>query len=124
MTPASAHCLPVAPRPDPGPGVVFRPRRGWVSIDLSELWRYRELIGFLAMRDLRVRYKQSILGIAWAVIQPLMTMVVFALLFIREQRLAYLSLAVLGGHRLDRLVPDRDRLVCHHRRDVDRVPLF
>jgi len=60
---------------------VIRPRRGWVSIDLSELWRYRELIGFLAMRDLKVRYKQSILGIAWAVIQPLMTMLVFTLLF-------------------------------------------
>jgi lipopolysaccharide transport system permease protein len=60
---------------------VIRPRRGWVSIDLSELWRSRELIGFLAMRDLKVRYKQSILGIAWAVIQPLMTMVVFTLLF-------------------------------------------
>ena len=81
MTPASAHCLPVAQRPDPGPEVVIRPRRGWVSIDLSELWRSRELIGFLAMRDLKVRYKQSILGIAWAVIQPLMTMVVFTLLF-------------------------------------------
>ena len=81
MTLASADCLPVAQPPGGGPRVVIRPHHGWVSIGLSELWRYRELIGFLAMRDLKVRYKQSILGIAWAVIQPLMTMVVFSLLF-------------------------------------------
>jgi lipopolysaccharide transport system permease protein len=60
---------------------VIRPQRGWVPIDLPELWRYRELIGFLALRDLRVRYKQSILGVSWAVLQPLVTMVVFAGLF-------------------------------------------
>jgi lipopolysaccharide transport system permease protein len=63
------------------PRVVIQARRGWVPVDLAELWRYRELIGFLAMRDLRVRYKQSLLGAAWAVIQPLVTMVVFTLLF-------------------------------------------
>jgi lipopolysaccharide transport system permease protein len=52
-----------------------------VPIDLPELWRYRELIGFLALRDLKARYKQSLLGAAWAVLQPLVTMVVFTLLF-------------------------------------------
>jgi lipopolysaccharide transport system permease protein len=52
-----------------------------VGLDLAELWRYRELIGFLALRDIRIRYKQSLLGVAWAVIQPLLTMVVFTLLF-------------------------------------------
>ena len=61
--------------------VVIVPARGWVGLDLAELWRYRELIGFLALRDIRIRYKQSLLGIAWAVIQPLLTMVVFTLLF-------------------------------------------
>ena len=60
---------------------MIRPQRGWVRIDLGELWRYRELVGFLALRDLRVRYKQSLLGVAWAVIQPLLTMLVFAVLF-------------------------------------------
>jgi lipopolysaccharide transport system permease protein len=61
--------------------VVIVPTHGWVGLDLAELWRYRELIGFLALRDIRIRYKQSLLGIAWAVIQPLLTMVVFTLLF-------------------------------------------
>lgn len=61
--------------------VVIEAARGWVGLDLAELWRYRELIGFLALRDIRIRYKQSLLGAAWAVIQPLLTMVVFTLLF-------------------------------------------
>lgn len=61
--------------------VEIRSHRGWVPIDLAELWRYRELVGFLALRDIQVRYKQSLLGVAWAVLEPLLTMVVFALLF-------------------------------------------
>jgi len=61
--------------------LVIRPRCSWVPIDCAELWRYRELLGFLALRDIKVRYKQSVLGIAWAVIQPLLTMVVFSVLF-------------------------------------------
>jgi hypothetical protein len=61
--------------------VVIVPARGWVGLELAELWRYRELIGFLALRDIRIRYKQSLLGVAWAVIQPLLTMVVFTVLF-------------------------------------------
>jgi lipopolysaccharide transport system permease protein len=61
--------------------VVIQPQRGWVRIDLGELWGYRELVGFLALRDLKVRYKQSLLGAAWAVLQPLLTMLVFGALF-------------------------------------------
>lgn len=61
--------------------VLIEPQTGWVPVDLRELWRYRELIGFLALRDVKVRYKQSLLGIAWAVLQPLFTMAVFTLLF-------------------------------------------
>ena len=61
--------------------IVIEPKHGSVAVDLAELWRYRELIGFLAMRDIRVRYKQSLLGATWAVLQPLLTMVVFAVLF-------------------------------------------
>jgi len=61
--------------------VVIRPHQGWVPIDLRELWRYRDLIGFLALRDIKIRYKQSLLGCAWAVLQPLLTMVVFTVLF-------------------------------------------
>jgi lipopolysaccharide transport system permease protein len=60
---------------------VIRRQTGWVSVDLGELWRYRDLVAFLALRDLRVRYKQSVLGAAWAVLQPLLTLAVFAGLF-------------------------------------------
>ncbi len=52
-----------------------------MSIDWRELWAYRELLGFLVWRDVKVRYKQTVLGVAWAVLQPLMTMVLFTLLF-------------------------------------------
>ncbi len=55
--------------------------RGWVAVNFAEVWRYRELLFFLALRDVKVRYKQTILGAAWAMIQPLMVMVVFSVLF-------------------------------------------
>ena len=63
------------------PFVRIRPSRGWVSLRLPELWEYRELLGFLIWRDLKVRYKQTVIGAAWAVIQPVMTMVVFSIFF-------------------------------------------
>jgi lipopolysaccharide transport system permease protein len=56
---------------------VIEPRRGWHSLQLDELWRYRELIYFLALRDVSVRYKQTALGVAWALLQPLLAMAVF-----------------------------------------------
>src|SRR5712672_2566942 len=59
----------------------IKPRRRGSSIDVAELWRYRELLGFLVWRDVKVRYKQTALGAAWAILQPLLTMVVFTLLF-------------------------------------------
>ena len=55
--------------------------RGWVSLQLREIWAYRELLYFLIWRDIKVRYKQTILGGAWAIIQPFFTMVVFSLFF-------------------------------------------
>jgi lipopolysaccharide transport system permease protein len=64
-----------------GETVLIEAPRGFARVDLRELWSYRELAWYLALRDLRVRYKQSILGVAWAVLQPLLTMVVFSLLF-------------------------------------------
>jgi lipopolysaccharide transport system permease protein len=57
------------------------PSKGWVSLKLSELWEYRELLYFLIWRDIKVRYKQTALGAAWAIIQPFFTMVVFSLFF-------------------------------------------
>ncbi|HEV8674901.1 MAG TPA: ABC transporter permease [Methylomirabilota bacterium] len=61
--------------------IVIRPSRGWVPLRLGELWAYRELLYFLAWRDVKVRYKQTVLGAAWAVLQPLLTMVVFSVVF-------------------------------------------
>jgi lipopolysaccharide transport system permease protein len=69
------------PTATPGSAVAIRRQTGWVSPDLGELWRYRDLVRFLALRDLRIRYKQSALGAAWAVLQPLLTLAVFAGLF-------------------------------------------
>lgn len=63
------------------PTVVVRPTRGWRFLDLEELSRYRELFYFLAWRDLKVRYKQTVIGATWAIIQPFFTMVVFSLFF-------------------------------------------
>lgn len=59
----------------------IKPTSGWVSLDLRELWEYRDLLYFFVWRDLKVRYKQTILGISWAVIQPFFTMVVFSIFF-------------------------------------------
>lgn len=59
----------------------IQPSDGWVALKLHELWEYRELLYFLAWRDVSVRYKQTVLGAAWAVIQPFFTMVVFSLFF-------------------------------------------
>ena len=56
-------------------------RSGWVSVNLRDLWQYRELLFFLAWRDIKVRYKQTALGAAWAVIQPVFTMLLFTLFF-------------------------------------------
>jgi len=59
----------------------IEPSRGWVSLRLGELWKYRELLYFLVWRDIKVRYKQTALGAAWAVLQPLLTMIVLTVFF-------------------------------------------
>lgn len=63
------------------PVTIIQPSRGWVSLRLHELWEYRELLYFLTWREVKVRYKQTALGVAWAIIQPLFTMLVFSLFF-------------------------------------------
>lgn len=60
---------------------IIERRSGWKAINFAELWRYRELLYFLAWRDVKVRYKQTVLGAAWAVLQPLLMMFVFTILF-------------------------------------------
>ena len=71
-TSARLHALPTS---------TIQPSVGWRSLDLNDLWRYRELLYFLSWRDIKVRYKQTVLGAAWAIIQPFFTMVVFSLFF-------------------------------------------
>jgi lipopolysaccharide transport system permease protein len=66
---------------DEVPVTIVKPSRGWISLKLGELWEYRELLYFLTWRDIKVRYKQTVLGAAWAIIQPFFTMVVFSLFF-------------------------------------------
>jgi len=63
------------------PHLRIQASKGWVSLKLREVWEYRELLYFLVWRDVKVRYKQTALGAAWAIIQPFMTMVVFSLFF-------------------------------------------
>jgi lipopolysaccharide transport system permease protein len=70
----------VAP-PAPPPVTVIRPSGGWPRLDLAELWAYRELLYFFIWRDVKVRYKQTLLGAAWAILQPLLAMVVFTVFF-------------------------------------------
>ena len=59
----------------------IEPSKGWVSLRLGELWEYRELLYFLTWRDIKIRYKQTVLGATWAIIQPLLTVVVFSIFF-------------------------------------------
>lgn len=66
---------------------LIRPNRGFSALDLGDLWRYRELAWFLAWRDISVRYKQTVLGVAWAVLQPLLTMLAFTAIFGRLARI-------------------------------------
>src|SRR5712692_4887151 len=63
------------------PTLRIAPSKGWVPLRLKELWEYRELLYFLMWRDIKVRYKQTVLGAAWAIIQPFFSMVVFSLFF-------------------------------------------
>jgi len=63
------------------PTTVYEPSHGWLSLNLRELWTYRELLYFLTWRDIKVRYKQAALGVAWAILQPLLTVVIFSVIF-------------------------------------------
>jgi lipopolysaccharide transport system permease protein len=69
------------------PLIRIGPRAGWASHDLHELWEYRELLGFLMWRDIKVRYQQTALGVVWAILQPLVPMVLFSVIFGRIAKL-------------------------------------
>jgi len=68
----------------PAPSQVIteiRPDRGWLDLDLGAVWRYRELLGVLVMRDLQVLYKQALLGAGWAILQPVFAVIIFSIIF-------------------------------------------
>jgi lipopolysaccharide transport system permease protein len=81
---ATAPGSPVEVAAEPSPEIsrtIIRPASGWQLVNVAELWRYRELLYFLTWRDVKVRYKQTALGAAWAILQPVMMMVVFTVFF-------------------------------------------
>jgi len=61
--------------------IIIKPRKGWIHVNFKELWAYRELLYFLAWRDIKVKYKQTALGVVWAILQPFLTMIIFSILF-------------------------------------------
>ena len=73
---STAQAVPIEP-----PTLRIAPPRGWLDLHLKELWSARELLYFFVWRDVKIRYKQTVIGAAWAIIQPFMTMVVFSLFF-------------------------------------------
>ena len=70
-----------------GPTIVITPPRGWISLDLAELWRYRDLLALLIWRDISSRYRQSLIGYGWAVLKPVLSMVIFTFIFGRMAKL-------------------------------------
>ena len=78
MENTSHTVVPVGHLEEPEPeSIVIEPSRGWVALNLVDLWRYRGLLYFLVWRDVKVRYKQTVLGAAWAILQPTVTMIIF-----------------------------------------------
>jgi lipopolysaccharide transport system permease protein len=61
--------------------IIIEPQKGWAPLALGELWKFRELLFFLTWRDIKVRYKQTALGAAWAILQPVLTMILFSVIF-------------------------------------------
>jgi lipopolysaccharide transport system permease protein len=76
----SPERAPAGPGQPAPPTLVIAPTSGWAALRLGDVWSYRELLYFLTWRDIKVRYKQTVLGVGWAVLQPLLMMAIFALL--------------------------------------------
>src|SRR6266566_6120977 len=77
----------VSAQASPTATVRIEPERGWLELRLREVWMYRELLYFFVWRDLKVRYQQTVIGVAWVVLQPLMSMGVFTIFFGRLAKL-------------------------------------
>jgi lipopolysaccharide transport system permease protein len=109
--------------------VLIRPTRGWAALNLKDLWRYRELTYFLTWRDIKVRYKQTALGIAWAVIRPLVQMVVFTLIFGRIANLdsegvpyeVFTYVALLPWQLFSKAISDAGRSLVSNRNMITKI---
>ena len=107
--PRPAPAGPSPPLPDAAASThetVIRPTRGWIAIDWAELVHSHELFATLVLRDVKIRYKQTVLGVAWAVIQPVFTMVVFTVIFgrivgVKTDDVPYPLFALAGAGPLD-----------------------
>lgn len=81
LNPALSDVGAVVSPPWPHRQIIIEPRKGWLGVNWREIWNYRELLFFLTWRDVKVRYKQTVLGFLWAFIQPFLKMVVFSVVF-------------------------------------------
>jgi lipopolysaccharide transport system permease protein len=79
--------MPLAPEQPRLPTVIIKPTKGWAALNLRELWRYRDLLSILIERDIKLRYKQTALGIVWVILQPLIAALIFAAIFGRLAKL-------------------------------------
>src|SRR3954454_15471448 len=78
------------------PYLTIRPKSGWIGVNLGEMWRFRDLLWSLTERDIKLRYKQTALGVAWVVLQPLVAAAILAFVF---GRVAKLEVDKTGGHQ-------------------------
>ncbi len=109
--------------------LYLKPSSGWTAINLVEIWRYRELIYFLIWRDIKVRYKQTMLGAAWAIIQPFFTMVVFTIFFGRLAKVPsdnvpypiFSYTALLPWGMFTKALSDAGRSMISHRAMITKV---
>ncbi len=107
----------------------IQPSRGWAALNLAELWHYRELVYFLAWRDVKVRYKQTIIGTAWVLLQPLAMMAVFWLLFGRIAKLPsddlpyplFVLVALLPWQFFSRVIAESTNSLITDQRLITRV---
>ena len=114
---------------EPAETILLKPSKGWISLNLKDLWRFRELAFFLTWRDIKVRYKQTILGAAWAIIQPLLQMVVFTFLFIRMGQIStgdvpeelFSFAALLPWNLFQKALQDASRSLVSNRSMITKV---
>jgi lipopolysaccharide transport system permease protein len=83
----SSSAAPAGSASTPTPSLVIEPPRGWTSLNLPELWRYRDLLSLLIWRDISSRYRQSVIGYGWAVLKPVLSMVIFTVIFGRVAKI-------------------------------------